>query len=332
MSRKHVTIVVLFAALACMGGAPNPGCQPEDAWFASQVDPVSVPFFNSDLALSVTSDKTLVTFGDTVTLTATASGGNGPPYSYNWKVDGSFVTSSRLGGTSDSFPVVMNSVGTHYLEGTVLDADLKADFAGVYVEVVAEHPVVSLSVDRNYVTQGESVTVTATVTGGVPPYQYFWIMDGEAGYAEGGSTFTRVMDRAALRSVSCTVRDSIGTEPEQPDSLDITVVEAAAPCTSPAGTFVTTYHDLTLTVSGNAVTGTYDYRGGSISGTLNGFVLTGTWYEADAPAGYQGGNILWTFNDQWDGFSGSWNYTSDGPLDVTDGRAWTGTRRGECAP
>ncbi len=82
MSRERVTIVVLFATLACMGTTPQPGCEPEDAWFASQIDPVSVPFFNSDLALAVTADKTLVTLGDTVTLTATASGGNGPPYTW----------------------------------------------------------------------------------------------------------------------------------------------------------------------------------------------------------------------------------------------------------
>jgi hypothetical protein len=324
-------IVVLFAAMACMGTTPNPGCEAEDLWLLSQVAPEDVPFFSSDLAVAVTADQDVVTYGGTVTLTATASGGKGPPYYYGWKLDNVFVDSNRESGNTDSYAIQLNTVGTHYLQGTVYDVDMNADFAGVYVEVVAEKPVVSLSVDRNYVTQGESVTVTATVTGGVPQYTYYWMLNGAAGYTEGGTTYTQVMDQAALRSVYCTVRDSIGTEPEEPASVQITVVEPEETCTSPAGTFVATYGDLTLAVSGSAVTGTYTYQDGSVTGTLNGHVVEGTWHEADAQAGYQDGNFRWTFNEEWDGFDGLWNYTGDGPLADT-GWSWTGVRYGACAP
>lgn len=79
--------------------------------------------------------------------------------------------------------------------------------------------------------------------------------------------------------------------------------------------------DLVLTQDGTQVTGRYTTTGappGTVQGTLNAGVLTGTWSDE---GGGQGGFAL-TFTPDTQRFTGTWGSGASS----TDGGSWTGAR------
>jgi hypothetical protein len=91
------------------------------------------------------------------------------------------------------------------------------------------------------------------------------------------------------------------------------------------GTWDTSFGTLTLSISGNMVTGNYTHDDGRITGTVSpdGRTLTGTWSEAPS---YQppndAGDVIFTLSPDGKSFTGSWWYgTQSG-----GGSAWNGTR------
>lgn len=67
---------------------------------------------------------------------------------------------------------------------------------------------------------------------------------------------------------------------------------------SPAGTWQSTYGDITFNIQGNRIVGTYQYHDGKIEGTLTGNVLKGTWQQDNGH-----GEISITFNKDFTDFS-----------------------------
>ncbi len=101
-----------------------------------------------------------------------------------------------------------------------------------------------------------------------------------------------------------------------------------APPVPIAGTYSTTYGTMTLTRSGNRVTGSYDGQDGLIRGRILGNVLLeGVWVEPSAAYACgtaQEGSIYWgniQFVFSASGFSGHWDYCGE----IGGGR-WNGTR------
>gem|GEM_PF-2383022 len=86
------------------------------------------------------------------------------------------------------------------------------------------------------------------------------------------------------------------------------------------GTWSTTYNTMRLTQTGTAVTGTYEYNSGRISGTASGATLSGRWDEGVETSGGDGG-FSWTMSADCKSFSGTWGSGS-----ASTGSAWTGTR------
>lgn len=84
------------------------------------------------------------------------------------------------------------------------------------------------------------------------------------------------------------------------------------------GNYKTDFGTMILQQNGTQVTGTYDYLGGRIEGTLNGFTLTGWWYQTNGK-----GRLIFTFNTDGSGFKGKWSYESAEPSGI-----WNGTRNG----
>lgn len=83
-----------------------------------------------------------------------------------------------------------------------------------------------------------------------------------------------------------------------------------------AGTYKTDFDEMTLSISGNKVTGTYKWKDGRIEGTLNGTTLTGWWYQSNGK-----GRFIFNFNSTFTAFTGKWGYNNSEPSS-----AWNGTK------
>ncbi len=84
-----------------------------------------------------------------------------------------------------------------------------------------------------------------------------------------------------------------------------------------AGSVVT---KMMLTQIGDRVTGTYDFAGGTISGTAKGNVLRYRWTQTDGRKGAGYFELV----DGGNGLRGHWSHTDD--PDNKSGGSWTGTR------
>lgn|GEM_PF-2542361 len=89
-----------------------------------------------------------------------------------------------------------------------------------------------------------------------------------------------------------------------------------------SGTYKTDFGTLTIQQNGWQVAGTYDHMGGRIEGTLNGYTLSGMWYQTNGK-----GRFIFTFNTDGSGFKGKWGYDT-AELSGT----WNGTRIGAVTP
>jgi hypothetical protein len=86
------------------------------------------------------------------------------------------------------------------------------------------------------------------------------------------------------------------------------------------GTYTTDFKEMTLTISGNHVTGSYKHMGGKIEGTLNGNKLIGTWWQTNGK-----GRIEFVFNSDFTQFSGKWGYNDAAPTSKWNGTKTSGT-------
>jgi hypothetical protein len=78
---------------------------------------------------------------------------------------------------------------------------------------------------------------------------------------------------------------------------------------------------MSLSQSGTAVTGYYEWQGGKFTGTVNGKTLTGRWSEAPTySAPDDAGPAILTISADGKSFSGDWGYDGHG------GGHWSGTR------
>jgi hypothetical protein len=100
-----------------------------------------------------------------------------------------------------------------------------------------------------------------------------------------------------------------------------------------AGTFESSFGNLTFEQQGNKVTGSYDFCGGRLIGTADGRRLTGDWEEDPAaceagevrsPTAETKGSFDFTLSSDGSSFSGTWRYAS-GEKDP-GGDTWEGTR------
>jgi creatinine amidohydrolase/Fe(II)-dependent formamide hydrolase-like protein len=108
--------------------------------------------------LSVTVNSETLCAGETATLTATVSGGTAP-YTYSWS----------NGETTQTIQVSPEETTDYTV--TVSKDGFCADEATGTVTV---NPNLSVTVNSETICAGETVTLTATVSGGTAPYTYSW--------------------------------------------------------------------------------------------------------------------------------------------------------------
>ena len=85
-----------------------------------------------------------------------------------------------------------------------------------------------------------------------------------------------------------------------------------------SGVYNTDFKEMTLSQTGNKVTGTYKHSNGRIEGTLNGHTLTGLWFQDNGK-----GKFVFEFNSDFSGYTGKWGYNEAAPS-----AKWNGTRTG----
>ncbi len=90
-----------------------------------------------------------------------------------------------------------------------------------------------------------------------------------------------------------------------------------------SGTWDTEWDTMVLVQTGNNVTGTYEYQGGHINGTVSGNKLTGTWSESPTYSPPDdAGDVELTISVDCNSITGQWRYGTTGGWNGS----WSGTR------
>src|SRR5437773_2175633 len=143
--------------------------------------------------------------GQTVSFTGSVSGGS-PPYSYSW----SFGDGST--GMGSSPQRTYSSAGSYMTSLTVKDSSIPQQTATSQKAVSATSPPPPISaiftVSPSSADVGQSISFTASASGGAPPYSYSWSYgDGSAGT---GLQVTHTYNSDGNYQVTLTVADSLG--------------------------------------------------------------------------------------------------------------------------
>ena len=119
--------------------------------------------------------------------------------------------------------------------------------------------------------------------------------------------------------------DITGTRGEQPAPPTPTPTPIT-PTGDWSGTWGSNWGQMTLTQSGNQVTGSYTHDNGRISATVSGNTLRGIWSEAPSYAPPDdAGEMVFNMSADRQSFTGDWRYGSTGGW---QSGGWTGTRLG----
>src|SRR5438552_10076864 len=178
--------------------APNPHWEihPITGWRVHQSDP--------SLTTSFVSSPSSPAAGQQVTFTASASGGTAP-YAFSW----SFGDGST--GTGSSTTHTYSSPGAFTVISTVRDSGSPQQTASSQqpISVTSPHPLsASFSFSPSAPTAGQTITFTASASGGASPYAFLW--DFGDGGSNSGSPTTHVYSSAGSYTVTLTASDSAG--------------------------------------------------------------------------------------------------------------------------
>jgi len=189
------------------------------------------------LSVSISPTSKVIDLGQYVTFTSSVSGGTSP-YSYQWYLDGAAVT----GANSNSWIFTPTSTGYYLVHLNVTDSlgeEAKSNVAEVTV-----NPELSVSIQptSSFLTLGQSVDFTSTVSGGTPPYNYQWYVDEtEVSGANAPSwTFTPTSTGYYLVSLKVTDDASAAALSNEADATvvlptyDLTIIATAGGTTDPA--------------------------------------------------------------------------------------------------
>ncbi len=204
----------------------------------------------SDPAVTISSSQNPTDVGNSVTFTASPSGGSGS-YTYQWyendaAISGAtastYTTSFSSSGTEDFYVVIHDSVGNSAQSGT-LDETVNTD------------PSVSISSSQNPTDVGNSVTFTASATGGTGSYSYQWYVGGTAVSGATSSSYTTSFSSSGTDSVYVIIHDGLGDS-----ATSSTITETVN--TDPS---VSVSSSQNPTDVGNSVTFTASVKGGTSS-------------------------------------------------------------------
>ncbi|MEM3454483.1 MAG: PKD domain-containing protein [Thermoproteota archaeon] len=193
------------------------------------------------------------------TFNAVVNGGT-PPYTYSWYG----VPSSNNSQVSFAF-----SVPGNYVVGVVVKDSTGAIVVTTKSVVVSgsinNSPIFSVVINPSamVVETNTSVTFTASVTGGTPPYTYSWSGGGTPSTGT-GNIFVTSWNTGGTKTVSILVKDSMGATAT--NSVNVTV-NATLSVNITGPNTVCSYASATFTASVSGGTPPYTYSWSTIGGT-----------------------------------------------------------------
>ena len=257
------------------GYSTNVPCttQPEELWFDPHI--LSTPS-SPQLKPSFVYAPTTPTVGQTVTFTATASGGTSP-YSYNWSFgDGTTGTGST---TSHAY----SSAGSYTATLTVVDRSVPPQSATSQQTVTVKNPTplsASFTFTPSSPHAGQQINFYGTATGGTSPYSFGWTFgDGSTGT---GTTASHTFASAGSYTVTLTAKDS---SPSQQTATSQQSVSVSIPPQTLTGSFT---HNPSSPQAGQAVSFT-----GSASGGTSPYTFS--WIFGDGSTG-TGSSVTHTYS------------------------------------
>jgi hypothetical protein len=177
----------------------------------SATSTVSLTVGRQIIALAITSftvSPNQVTVGGKVTLTAAVSGGT-VPYSFAY----SGLPSGCSSKNASSFSCIPSVPGSYTITLKVSDSDGLTASRSVSLAVLGTSALsVTLASDSGNISAGQSVLLTAHVTGGVGPYVYAWSLNGtNVSYAPANTTWQETLVHGGVYTFRFWVKDSAGT-------------------------------------------------------------------------------------------------------------------------
>lgn len=131
----------------------------------------------AELKINLSIDKSKIKPGESVKATVKVTGGV-PKYAYVWTLDGAPCTGCDVPAVTAS----PKDAGKHRLTVIVTDsakpnATAEASIFFTVVKKTEGKLTVKLGADKTNVKPDEKVSITAEVSGGVPPYEYKWYLN-----------------------------------------------------------------------------------------------------------------------------------------------------------
>lgn len=169
-----------------------------------------------------------VTVGEEVDFEATASGGQGEPYSFAWTINNS-TFSSR-----DAFSHTFTAAGSYRIGCTATDRageeDPTPDTITITVVPVSlpETRIVS-PIGGSVFTVNENVEFEATASGGAgQPFEFLWNVVGDDGFQQEfeSDMFRFAFGRPGTYAISCIATDAQGNSDPSPAQAVISVIES----------------------------------------------------------------------------------------------------------
>ncbi|HWL93297.1 MAG TPA: PKD domain-containing protein [Phycisphaerae bacterium] len=210
--------------------------------------------------------------------------------------------------------------------------------------VAATPPTVSIGASTLQAGMNESVTFTATVTGGTPPYTNFWMLADDAGWTPGGNTFTRTISLSGTQTKTayCAVVDAAGVYSEFAE-ITIAARQTSDACDSIAGTYRTAqgwvYVHLDPDAGGAPRVHSHGHYEANFPPMEDGrfsnqtlstgapgcpecIVLSGEWYTGLVSI-EDSGSFEFTFSPDRKSFNGKWSHAGNSHWDASP---WDGFR------
>lgn len=156
---------------------------------------VSKSQLTAPLKVVVSSDKSTVKSGESISVRATVSGGKAP-YKYSW---------GNRAGSAETIAVTAGKPGQEYFSVQVADAEGKSVTASLSVLVESSPIVLDLQVDHGTLFLQEKSLLSLKVSGGQEPYTYRW-----SGVSSAGDKAEFTASVIGMHEISVEVTDKLG--------------------------------------------------------------------------------------------------------------------------
>ena len=239
----------------------------------NQESSATLPFtVNPALSISISPSAPKIDSGQSITLTATASGGSGAYSAYQW-YSNSACTATIVGATSSSYTTpVLTTTTTYCVE--VTDSVGGTATQTVTVTVNSALTAGAITPSAPHIGSGESVTLTAHPSGGTTPYTYQWYTGASCTApitGATGATYSASPSSTTTYYYEVTDSSSAGAESQCSAGDTVTVNGALSVSLSASPATVDQGQKSTLTATASGGSGTYStyafYSGSSCTGT-----------------------------------------------------------------